>query len=136
MRFVETSVFLRVVTGNDPFKAGRCADFFRRLELRADEAATSEAIVAEVVFILSSRATYGLSREAIRARLSPYLRLRGLRLPGRSISLHALDLFVDDPALAFEDALSATHMEHIGVAEIVSYDRDCDRLPAVKRIEP
>lgn len=40
------------------------------------------------------------------------------------------------PFLDFADALGVAHMEARGIAEILSYDMDFDRLPGVARVEP
>ena len=102
-----------------------------------EELFTCEAIVTEVVYVLSSRsAPYRLSHEEIRARLVPILTLRGLRLPQKRVYIEALDLYATSPYLDFEDALAAAHMERNGVTEIVSYDRDFDRVAGLQRVEP
>ena len=96
-----------------------------------------KAIVTEVVYVLSStRAPYRLTHDEIRARLVPILTLRGLRLPQKRVYVEALDLYASSPFLDFEDALAVAHMQRQGIAEIVSYDRDFDRVPRVQRMEP
>ena len=110
---------------------------FQQVRRGEEELVTCEAIVTEVVYVLSSpRAPYRLSHQEIRARLVPILTLRGLRLPQKRVYLSALDLYASSPFLDFEDALAVAHMERLGVTEIVSYDRDFDRLPTLQRVEP
>jgi predicted nucleic acid-binding protein len=67
--------------------------------------------------------------------LQPLLMLEGLILPDRFIYLRALDLYAQYP-VDYEDALSIAHMERRGIREIVSYDRDFDRITEVTRVEP
>jgi predicted nucleic acid-binding protein len=137
LRFVDTNIILRYLTRDDEVKAQACFRLFQRLKKSEEVAFTSEAIIAEVAYVLSSpRAPYHLSHEEIRARLSPILALRGLKLPGKRIYQRALDIWANYPFLDFEDALSVAHMEGRGVREILSYDRDFDRVPAVARVEP
>ena len=135
MRFVDTNIFLRYLTRDDPVKAEAC---FRLLEqARKGEIAltTSESVIAEVVFVLSSPRVYGLSREDVRARLYPLLALEGLKLPERSKYFRALDLYANH-AVDFEDALTAAEMERSGISELYSYDADFDRMENVARLEP
>lgn len=47
-----------------------------------------------------------------------------------------LDIYSSYPFLDFEDALAIAHMERQGIKELWSYDRDFDRIPEVKRVEP
>ena len=137
MRFLDTNVILRYLTKDDEAKAEACYRLFQRVKSGEEELYTCEAIITEVVYVLSSsRAPYRLGHEEIRSRLVPILTLRGLRLPQKRIYLQALDLYAAFPFLDFEDALAAAHMEHRGIAEIVSYDKDFDRLPGVERVEP
>ncbi|MBI4235819.1 MAG: type II toxin-antitoxin system VapC family toxin [Chloroflexi bacterium] len=137
MRFLDANVFLRYLTRDDETRAQACYELFQRVKRGEDAVLTCEAIVTEVVYVLSSpRAPYRLSNEEIRARLLPILGLRGLRLPQKRVYLHALDLFASSPFLDFKDALAAAHMARRGIQEILSYDRDFDRLPGLTRVEP
>lgn len=137
MRFLDTNVILRFLTKDDEEKAQASFELFRRVSLGEEELFTCEAIVAEVVFVLvSRRGPYRLTHEEIRDRLVPILTLRGLRLPQKRIYLAALDLFASASFLDFEDALAIAHMQRQGIGEIVSYDRDFDRISGVQRVEP
>ena len=133
MRFLDTNVIIRYLTRDDEVKAQACYELLRRIGQGTEEVFTCEAIVAEVVYVLSSsRAPYQLSHEEIRARLVPILTLRGLRLPQKRVYLEALDLYESSPFLDFEDALAVAHMQRQGMTEILSYDRVSD----VRRVEP
>lgn len=137
MRFLDTNVILRYLTRDDEAKAEACYRLFQRVKNREEELFTCEAIVTEVVYVLASRrAGYGLSHEEIRARLVPILSLRGLRLQHKAVYVRGLDIYASRPYLDFEDALAIAHMERRGITEIVSYDRDFDRVAQVRRIEP
>ena len=137
MMFLDTNVFLRYLTGDDVIKAQACFELFQRVNQGEEELFTCEAIVSEVVYVLSStRAPYRLSHEEIRDRLVPILTLRGLRLPQKRVYLEALDLFASSSFLDFEDALAIAHMQRQGITEIVSYDRDFDRVLGIRRSEP
>ena len=136
MQFVDTNVFLRHLTGDDPKKAKACFELFRKADRKEVTLTTSEAVIAEIVYVLSSsRQLYTLSREEIRARLYPLLSMRGLKIPYRKMYLRALDLYASYP-LDFEDAVTIAQMERQKIAELVSYDQGFDRVPTVKRVEP
>jgi predicted nucleic acid-binding protein len=63
--------------------------------------------------------------------------MQGLKLPQRRSYLRALDLY-QTHGIDFEDALTAAHMERLGLTELFSYDRDFDSLKGIgfSRIEP
>ena len=136
MRFIDTNVFLRYLTADDRPKAEACLRLFQRLKAGSEQAATCEAIITEIVYVLSSRSLYNLTHEEIGARLRPILALRGLRLPQKRLYFRALDIYASSPFLDFEDALCVAHMEQAGIKEIMSYDTDFDRVPSIQRSEP
>jgi predicted nucleic acid-binding protein len=137
MRFVDTNIFIRYLTQDDPQKAEACFRLFEQAKRNEIELTTSESVIAEVVFILSSKRLYNLSRQDIRIRLYPLLSLTGLKLPYRQQFLRALDLYSSNK-IDFEDAMSLAIMERQAIGELYSYDEDFDRIhgSAVKRIEP
>lgn len=136
MRFLDTNIIIRYLTKDDPVKAADCFDLFQRLKEGKEKVLTCEAILTEVVYVLSSPAQYNLSHEEIRARLSPILPLKGLKLPKKRLYVRALDIYALYPFLDFEDALSLAYMEKADIQELLSYDRDFDRIPNTRRVEP
>ena len=136
MRFLETNIVIRYLTGGDPAKLLACRDLFLRLARGEEVAVTCEAVITEVVYVLSARAHYGLSPAEIRARLVPVIQLKGLRVAHKALYLRALDLYVQYPFLDFEDAVIVAHMEREGIDEVYSYDTDFDRIPTIQRTEP
>lgn len=136
MRFLDANIFLRYLVAEDSAKANACFALFQRLKTGQEVATTSEAIVAEVAYVLRSRAHYALTATEIESRLRPLLTLRGLKLPHKKTYVRGFEIWAAYPALDFEDALIVAHMERLGLREVVSYDTDFDRVPAVQRTEP
>lgn len=96
---------------------------------------TSEGVIVEAVYVLSSKAVYNLPHSAIRTNPSGIITLKGLKLPNRRTYLRALDLYASTN-LDFVDALNVAHMERAKIGTILSFDRDYDRVPGVTRREP
>ena len=137
MRFLDTNVILRYLTGDDDSKAGACYQLFQQVRRGEEELYTCETIIAEVAYVLSSsRGPYRLNHDEIRTRLLPILTLRGVKLSQKHLLLRALDLYAASPFFDFEDALAVAHMEQRRITEIVSYDRDFDRIARLERTEP
>jgi predicted nucleic acid-binding protein len=136
MQFLDTNVFLRYLTRDDEAKASRCFVLFQQLQSGAAEATTSEVIIAEVVYVLSARNHYHLTPIEIRDRLLPMINVKGLKLPSKRRVLRALGLSAAYPFLDFEDALTVAAMEQDGIRELLSYDRNFDRIPGITRVEP
>ena len=135
MPFVDTNIFIRYLTNDDPAKAQACFTLFQDIKNNNIDLITTEAVVAEVVYVLSSKRLYNLPRNDIRARLYPLLSLPGLSLPNRQAILQALDIYVTH-TIDFEDALIVAHMQSQHESQVYSYDRGFDKIQGVKRLEP
>ena len=134
--FVDTNIFIRYMTNDDKKKAQACFELFQRVKRNEEEVTTSESVLAEVAFVLSSkRLAYQLTHEQIRQRLVPLLTLRGFKLPHKKIYLEALEIYAANNNLDVEDALSIAHMKDQGHARIYSYVNDFDAYVALTRIE-
>ena len=135
MTFIDANIVVRFVTGDNPDKAARCLALFERVSSGEESLVLTHASVAEVVYVLSSPKHYQATRTQVRDALLPILALPGVHIAERRVVQRALDLFVSDPALDFEDALVAAHCLDADVA-VYSYDRDLDRVPGIRRLEP
>ncbi len=137
MQFVDTNVFIRFLTGDDPVKAQRCKELLERANRGEVALITSESVIAEIVFILSSKRLYNQSRSDIRARLYPIISIQGLKLAHRRMYLRALDIY-EQNNLDFEDALTVAQMERQGLSQLYSYDEDFDKVEGgdITRLEP
>ncbi|MBI4312644.1 MAG: type II toxin-antitoxin system VapC family toxin [Chloroflexi bacterium] len=134
-RFLDTSVFIRYLTRDDEAKAQASFALFRRLEGNEETALTSDAVIAEVVFVLQSPRLYRMARDRVRALLEPMVWLRGLRLPNKGLYKQTFDLYCGT-SMSFVDAFSAAYMESQGISEVYSYDTDFDKVTWITRVEP
>ncbi len=135
MMFLDTNILLRHLLQDDPEKAQRCFELLQQAEQGEIRLTTSESVIGELVYVLSSPRLYNLPPERIRALLVPIINLRGLRVPTRRLYRRALDLYAAHH-IDFEDALNLAHMEKQGIRVILSYDRHYDRIPGITRLEP
>jgi uncharacterized protein len=135
MQFIDTNMFLRYLTRDDPVKAERVRDLLERAQRGEATLLATETTIAECVFLLSSPRVYHLPREQVRNLLLPIIALKGLKLPHRAVFERALDLYAET-AMDFADALTIAHIERQRVKEIYSYDEHFDLVQGVKRLEP
>ena len=141
MIFLDANVFLRYLVEPDgPENQARheiAAALFEAIELGEEEATTSEAVLAEVAFILASKRQYNLPSVEIAAYLSSIIRLPGLRLPRghKRLYLRALEIWSELSRLGFVDALSAATVEGSEL-RLATFDTDFDKLPSIRRWQP
>lgn len=140
MRFADTNIFLRYlvrpVTDADQVRAVACRALIERISTGEEEITTSEAVLAEIVYVLSSRRQYGLTPDEIVARLKPIVMLPGLKITQKRLYLRALDIYASHTDLDFEDAITIAIVERMEQAELYSYDTDFDRVSGITRLEP
>ena len=136
MKFLDANIFLRYLVAGNERKSRDCLALFQRVQAGDEVVTTSEVIVAEVAYVLRSRAHYGLTPAEIGVRLKPLLALRGLKLDHKGACVRALEVWDAHATIDFEDALAVAHMERQGLTEIYSYDTDFDRIVGVARVEP
>ncbi len=134
MIFVDANVFVRHLTDpatpQDEATARRAAVLFAAVEAGTVEMTTSEAVLAEVVFILWSPRHYGAPRSVVVDGLSSLLRPRSCRMPTKDLCLHALAIWESSPKLSFPDALGAASSELRG-HELATFDAALARTPGV-----
>lgn len=141
MIFVDASTFLRylarAVTPQDEVNAYRARTLFNAVGAGMVEITTSEAMLAEVVLILSHPRHYGVPRSEVVALLQPLLRPRACKLPAKDACLRALEVWAAYPKLSFPDALGVAYSELRGY-DLATFDVVLSRIPGVKphRFDP
>lgn len=132
-------MFLRAIVATDNPDLNRfesqAKQIFVELDEGSNEAVVSDAVLAEVAFILTARSHYGLSVDEAAPKLKVLLSLPGLKVNHRRIVLHALDLWTERPKLGFVDALVASQAQHLDV-QLVTFDSDFDGIEGIERWNP
>lgn len=132
---VDTNIFVRFLTGDEPEKAERCLQLFERGRSGEIDLYTTESIITEIVYVLSSKQIYAKARVDIVDKLSPLLEGRGIRLDHKATIIAALARYRDG-RLDIEDCLAVEHAVRLGLDGIHSYDRRIGREGDVTRFEP
>jgi predicted nucleic acid-binding protein len=139
MIFLDANIFLRaLIQSSDPVIRQMhelAAALLRQAERGEVEVTTSDAVIAEVAFILTSKTHYQLPVGDAAARIATLLRLRGMKLRDKRVVLRALDLWAAYPRLGFVDALTASYAQQPGVV-LATFDSDFDQIPEITRWQP
>lgn len=134
--FLDTNVVIRYLTQDDPDQSKRAKAILDQVQAGKLQVTTSETVLGELVFVLSSKRLYQLPREEIRMYLSAIIGMKGLRLANKRMYLRALELYATLPRLDFADALSVAEMERRKLTTIISFDEDFDGIEGITRREP
>jgi len=136
MKVVDANVFIRYLTGDDAAKQHHSEELITRIRDGEEEALTTEIIVHEVCFVLTSSRHYNATHQAVRDRLTPLLQMQGLHVANKSLCLDALDLFARSEKLDVSDAFSIALVQQHIADSIYSYDQHLDRISGAQRLEP
>ena len=131
--FVDTNVFLRFFTNDDPAKAKRAEILFRDALRGKVKLATSLLVIAEIVWTLES--FYGLEKPDIATKVEKILNTPNLYCPEAPLLFMVLDLYVH-ANIDFIDAYNAFYMKDQELTDILTYDRQhFSRVPWVQMME-
>ena len=132
--FVDTNVFLRFLTNDDPVKAKRADRLFRDAVAGKIALTTSLQVIAEIIWTLES--FYKLEKDEIASKVEKILNTPNLECAESSLIFMALDLYVHRN-IDFIDAYHAFHMKDRGLTRILTYDRKhFARVPWLEAMEP
>jgi predicted nucleic acid-binding protein len=118
--FVDTNVFLRFLTADDPRKADRAQRLFRQAVEGKIKLNTSPLVIAEIIWTLES--FYGLGKPDIAAKVEKILNTPNLDCADGGLILHALALYAG-ANIDFIDAYHAFWLKARAQKRIATYDR-------------
>lgn len=132
--FVDTNVFLRFLTNDDPVKAEKAEALFQRAISGEVSLTTGVLVIAEIIWTLES--FYGLAKADIATKVEIILTTPNLDCPEAEILLPALDLYATRN-IDFIDAYHAFLLRHRGATRIATYDRKhFGRIDWLEIVEP
>jgi predicted nucleic acid-binding protein len=131
---LDTNVLIRCLMEDHRHHSAAARSRVGQLINRAAEVRLPHLVLGEVVHVLSSPVTAGVPRALIRSTLAPILALDAIIVEDKPLVDRALELY-STVNVDFPDAYQAALAESTG-APISSFDRDFDRIPGIRRIEP
>ena len=136
MKLLDANVFLRLAvepkTDRDVTFNQLARELLDAAQRGEDEFTTSEAVIAEVLFVLTSKSLYGFSRKNAYSSMSGILQMPACHLENRSAVLAALEVWVTVPKLSFVDALCLTKAKEQG-HDLVTFDTALARAAGTER---
>ncbi len=131
--FVDTNIFLRYLTADDPIKYEKCRELFKRAVNGKVSLLTSEMVVAELMWTLQS--FYKVPKNEVIEKISVVVSTPNLIIPNSGIIAEALVIY-SRKNIDYIDAYNSVFMKHYSTSDIYSYDSDFDAIGGIKRIEP
>ncbi len=133
MIFLDTNIFLRHLRQDHPDFSPRATAYLARVERGDLKVRTADTVIFETVYTLHR--SYQQLKIDIRDAFLPLIELPGIVLPGKRRFRKVFSYYVE-ANISFVDAYHAVLMEGLKLKEIVSFDREFDRIPTIRRVEP
>jgi len=127
--FVDTNVLVRHLTGDPPEQAARAT----RLLSRAGQLLLPDLVLAEVVYVLES--VYRVPRPRVAELARAIVAYPAIEVVDEPALLRALEVY-ELHRLDFADAYLVAEAEISGVHAVASFDKEIERVPTVRRVEP
>jgi predicted nucleic acid-binding protein len=131
--FLDTNVLVRHFTQDNAIQSPRATAYLRRIEDGDVRVRTEPTVIFETVYLLEK--LYKIPRTIVRDSVLDLLDLTGIVMPGKVRIRDAFVLYIERN-LPFADAYHIAAMRAVGSNEIVTFDREFDRIPGIQRIEP
>lgn len=131
--FLDTNILLRHLLGDHPDHSPRATAYIDRIERGQIRVRTSITVVFEAVYVLER--PFRRSKAKIREGVFDVIELPGIILPEKREVGAAFARYVE-LNIPFADAYHAVLCLERTPAVIISFDRDFDRVPGLRRTEP
>ena len=132
--FVDTNLFIRYLTNDDPKRADRVERLLSEAAAGKVRLVTAEMVIAETVWVLES--SYGLKSGEVAPLIRGILATPGLDVLNASLVARALEYY-EAKNIDFIDGYIAAVMEKQGITELYSFDRKhISRLTTISRKVP
>ncbi len=132
--FIDTNIFLRYLTKDDPAKYERCREIFKKAMEGELSLFTSEMVIAELIWTLLSY--YKVAKADVIEKVSIIISSQNLRISNRDLIADSLVLY-GQKNIDYVDAYNAVFMKLHGLGRIYSYDEDFDVVDGmITREEP
>jgi predicted nucleic acid-binding protein len=132
--FVDTNVFVRAIveptTPDYILMSNQARELFRRAANGEVELITSEAHIAETIFILSAKGRYGVPADRCAGIMSVLLSETRIKFSNKHIVLEALDVWAKRPSIGFHDAVAVVHSRQPDV-QLATFDYALRRMAGV-----
>ena len=121
--FIDSNIFIRLLTQDDPKKASDCIGFFEAIDLGQLRPYLSNVVILEIQFVLIR--LYKFPKEKVMNDIQKLLSLRNLTLIEKTNTVAALS-FYKKHNIKYGDCLIATQIPK-GV-KLVSYDEEFTKI--------
>lgn len=129
---LDTNVLVRHFTQDNLAQSPHASAYLQQIEDGNVRVHTEPTVIFETVYLLEMQ--YRVPRTVVQDGILALLDLPGIVMPGKKRIRDAFALYIERN-LPFADAYHIAAMRSEGLNEIVTFDREFDRIAGIRRIE-
>jgi predicted nucleic-acid-binding protein len=133
MKLIDANTILRWLLNDDHRKSGAFERILQNAMHRKDELFVADVTIAEIIWVLESH--YELSKNLIVQSMRSLLSCQEVLFENRERLFDAVTIY-ENHSVDYIDAYLAALGKTMNVHAILSYDRDFDKIPGIRRLEP
>ena len=131
----DTNLFIRFLTEANPSDESPTQHLFQQVHAKQLTLIWPTVVLAEVVFVLTSKRLYHVPRTEIADLLSPFFKLPCLKIEERAVAERALAIFAST-ALDLVDAWLVAKAQLGKIKTICSFDTDFQAVSGIHWLNP
>ncbi len=131
--FLDTNVPVRHFTQDNPAQSPRASAYLEQIEDGNIRVHVEPTVIFETVYLLEKQ--YKIPRTVVHDGVLALLDLPGIVMPGKKRIRDTFALYIERN-LPFADAYHIAVMHAEGLHEIITFDREFDRIAGIHRSEP
>ena len=131
----DTNLFVRFLTEPNSSAESPTLRLFQQVQAKQITLIWPAVVLAEVVFVLTSKRLYNVPRADIAALLAPFFKLSCLKIEERSVAERALTIFAST-SLDLADAWLVAKAQLGKIKTICSFDTDYQAMSGIQWMNP
>lgn len=119
--YVDTNVFVRYFTKDEPELARKAGEFLDQVIEGKQEIVVLDTVIAEIIYVLTSKRLYSLSRLKASKMVESLVGLKSVRVGNKRRMVRALELYAQTK-FDFVDCLLVANVEAVPEAGLCSFE--------------
>ena len=129
--YVDTNVFIRYFTKDHPELARKAGEFLDQVIEGKQEIVVLDTVIAEIIYVLTSKRLYGLSRLKASKMVESLVGLKSVRLSNKRRMVRALELYAQTK-FDFVDCLLVANVESVPEAGLCSFEQGYQQFEQIR----
>jgi predicted nucleic-acid-binding protein len=131
MIFLDANILIRILVEDDEILTKKAKELFKKILKNKQKCLIEDSVVAEILWVCTSKKLYNQPKEEVAARLIALLSPENIFHPYKASLIFALDKY-SQLNLDFVDCLAISYQQTGVVGQILTFDKQIKKLVEVR----